>query len=762
MLPDSPVSFDSMWALWVALGLATLAALVAAVRRPAAPRLTFISSAIGLILLALAAGGLTWQRATAGRVVVMVDLSPSTRTADYRDRAVLLRRIRELLDGAPYVLHFFADGVADVDASAARLPDIPVEQTRYLPPAGAAVLLFSDCRFSPPEQSPPTYVVVDIGLEDVEDASVANLEIRGSEMAATIKNTDSTRQLVLRGGVGASPTTVPSGDMVVTRPIAPSNSRVSAELSPGDAWPENDALATVVPPPDRFERWWVGGSGAGPAWRGLSPAELPRDAATYLAPAAIVLENVAASELSDEQLQRLQQYVRDLGGGLVILGGARAFAAGGYAGTQLEALSPLASHPPAPTTHWVLLADASGSMSAQAASATRWRIVTDAVVQLLPRLPPEDLVSVGSFAEKVQWWVEGRSVREAQAVPLPPTGAYPHGPTNLQPALEAIARTADSGMPIQLLVLSDFDTQITRPNELTGLLKSKGVHVNLLAIGEGTALAVLRQISTATGGTVIEQPDPRLWASSARDLTRAAAPRLLEEQPLTVAFAQEVGVAPQQARVWNRTWVKTSALRLAEARRSEDVLPMAARWNVGEGEVLAAAFDPPPAIAARLADLVSRPPRDPRFHVTWHTGPLLRAMVDAIGENDYLNGRRVTLEVSSAADAVDRLMPQTAPGRYELAVPAPRSPGVATVRVDGRVVSRKAVAGRYAPEFEALGNDHAAMRELASLSGGQVIAPDFARPLDIRWPRHPLPLSSWLAAAGALFISLGLAWWRVH
>ena len=762
MVGDLPLSFDSVWLLCVALGLAALAALIAVLRRPPTPRLTLAFGAIGLVLLALGAGELTWERASTQAVVVMVDLSPSTRAADYRDSSFLVRRIHDLLDGTPYVLRFFAAGSVEVPPTTERLADIPVEQTRYDPPAAGAVLLFSDCRFPIPQQSPPTYVVVDGGLEDVEDASVADVEIRGDEMAVKVKNGDSTRQLVLRGATGASPTTVPSGEMVVMRSIVPGAARVSAELSPGDAWPENDALSAVLPPPDQFDRWWVGGAGHAPGWRTLPPEELPTESAAYLAPAVIVLEDVSAAELTDEQRQRLQEYVRDLGGGLVILGGDHAFAAGEYEGTALEALSPLASSPPSPTTHWVFLADASGSMSAQAAGATRWKIVADALVRVLSHLPPQDVVSVGSFAERLEWWTDGRSVRDAQATPLPPASAYPHGPTNLQPALEAIARSVESKMPIQLLVLSDFDTQITRADLLAEQLESKGVHVNLLAIGEGAALAAMREIAAATGGTVIERTDPQQWADAAHELTRTAMPGLLQHQSLTFTFGPQVNIAAQTTSVWNRTWIKNSASRLAEAQFDRDSIPMSARWNVGEGQVLSAAFDPPPAVATRLAELVARPPHDPRFHVTWHTGSMLRVTVDATTNDDYINGERLTLKLSDGAKTVAMPVPQTGPGRYEVSTVASRSPCVATVRVNQQVVSRTAVAGRYAREFDALGNDHRAMEELARLSGGRVIAPDFARPVDIHWPRRPLPLSSWLAAVGALFIGLALVWWRLR
>ena len=46
----------------------------------------------------------------------------------------------------------------------------------------------------------------------------------------------------------------------------------------------------------------------------------------------IVLNNVAAASLGESAMDRLTQYVRDLGGSLLIVGGDQSFAAGGYLG----------------------------------------------------------------------------------------------------------------------------------------------------------------------------------------------------------------------------------------------------------------------------------------------------------------------------------------------------------------------------------------------------------------------------------------------
>jgi von Willebrand factor type A domain len=785
-MPAVPFTFAHPHYLWAGLALAAAAVVVALVRRPAVPVLTRVLWGLGLVLLALAAGGAIWHRPAAGEVTVMVDLSPSTRNAGYRDRGALEARVRQLLGRTPYRIRAFADGASDLPDGAA-LPDLPAEQTTYDAPAGGLVLLFSDGHFQGQGGTPlstigmpPTHVAIDAALDAPADAAVEALEMRVSEVAVRLRNTTAARSLTLTGAGGPSPTTAPTGSVVLSRAIGPQAATVSARLSPGDAWPENDALSGPVPPPSQSERWLVTRSNAAPpaGWRGMSPEALSSDPTAYLAPAVIVLDNVAAADLSPLQQDRLRQYVRDLGGGLVITGGDRAFAAGGYPGSVLETLSPLASTPPEPTTHWIVLADGSGSMNASAGDArggaggaTRWQYAADAVRNLPPHLPPEDLLSVGSFAKDVAWWASAGPVREVRSMPLPPPGVAPGGPTDLRPALEEVIARAEPALPKQLLLLTDADAEVGDVSPLIEGMKRKNLRLHLLALGEGRGLAALREVVNATGGQLVQQQDAAKWAQAVRDLARAASPQLLERDPLAVTFVGDLARLPgRRATPWNRTWLKEGATALGEARRRSDgerIIP-AAHWNVGEGRAGAAAFAPTPAELGALADLLARPPRDPRFRVTWETGPRLVVKVDATDGEAYLNARNVSLEIAAVtggeAPAAPRAqaVPQTGPGRYEVSLPAPRSPSLATLRVDGQVLERIAVAGRYAPEYDAIGNDRAALRALAERTGGKLIEPDMTGPIDFRWPPRDVSLTPWLAAAGGMFVALGLIWWRAR
>lgn len=793
--------------LTAALLLSAVASAALFVRRTRLPRLTRWLLAAGAVALALAAGSPQWPRPVATGVVVMVDLSPSTRTAEYRHRAALQKRIAALLGATPHRIVYFADGAAReappgsddsaaisglaVDSTGDMLADLAAERTVFDPPSGAsAVVLFSDGRFDLPAAAPPTYVVIDPLLESPADAAVKSLEQRGDRMVAAVTNTAATRTLELTGVrlADARPAAGPvigvkdmrphsifsgvaTGSGVLQASIEPSAGRIGARLSPGDAWPENDQLWALVAPP-AAEQWWVG-TGGPAGWRTMSPGELPTDAAPYLAPSVIVLHNIAQSDLTALQRRRLGQYVRELGGGVVILGGDRAFAAGGYWGTELDALSPLASTPPRPTTHWLLLADGSGSMAQRGGGQSLWQRATDAMLRLVPQLPPDDVVSIGSFSDQLSWWTQDRGAKEMAALALPPAGIGPHGPTNLEAALTAIAQKATGDLPRQLLLLTDADAQIDDPLSLGRALHERNIHLHVLASGEGSGLPALQIIISASGGTLVRQFDPAKWAAAFQTLERAAAPARLKNQPIHARFTGDLaGMGERDLSPWNRTWIKTGAASLASGREGDNDVNLAARWNVGEGRVLAIAGDPGGGanLANALAQAVAHAPRDPRFSVSHVCGESLRVSVDAADNRSYLNDRHVVLWLSDDVaaegtgaghrDAFE--LSQRGPGQYELEIPAPRRAAIAQVEADGQVIDRFAVAGRYAREFDGISNDHDAMERLARQTGGAVIWPRQTWPIDFHWPLRWTPLGPVLAIIGVVVIAIGLIVWKLY
>src|SRR5438270_4375800 len=237
-----PFHFESRLLLIVGLGIAAVALIAVAWRRPALPAWSKALALIGLLLWSLAIGRMSWRRDERQEVVVMVDCSPSTRTAAYRQRATLDARLRELLGNAPHRIVLFADGNRPDDPRTAMLGDIPAERTTFAPPsAAAAILLFSDARFDLPGAGPPTYPVIDPNLESPADGAIQRLSVLGSELVVDVKVAGRSRRLALHGVAATQPIRLEPGRLNIAPRLPAGSSRARAVREPGDPWPEHHA-----------------------------------------------------------------------------------------------------------------------------------------------------------------------------------------------------------------------------------------------------------------------------------------------------------------------------------------------------------------------------------------------------------------------------------------------------------------------------------------------------------------------------------------
>ena len=224
----------------------------------------------------------------------------------------------------------------------------------------------------------------------------------------------------------------------------------------------------------------------------------------------------------------------------------------------------------------------------------------------------------------------------------------------------------------------------------------------------------------------------------------------MERTEIQARFDPSLNLPTRAVGLWNRTWKKSEADKIASAGEN---VPLGARWRVGLGMVGSFAFAPSVDEATSIAKRLSQPPRDPRFKVSWDLGAKIKVSVDAADEKGYLNGLKFFLKLGER-DVIP--LNQAGPGLYSVEIPAVRSPMLATVQLDGHVIDRQVVAGRYAPEFEAIGDDDAALAELAARTGGKVIGPNQHTPIDFAWAAQMRRLDSYLAAAGAALLAVGI------
>ena len=296
MLAGFPFVFLSFSGLVISAILALIIIAIALLRRPDMRHWSQILILLGLVLLALAAGGLAYLQSDPHEIVVMVDLSPSTRNAQYRDSKFLQQRIRTLLGENPHRILYFSDEVRTTLAKSDQLPDLASQKTIFNPPPASAILLFSDARFDLTTAVPPTFIAVDPMLDNPADASIKQLVIRDQTLSTTLSNSsDKTRNL-------QSPTTrpIPPGSFIFSDPLPQNTPLITAKLNPADDWPENDQLQIRVPPPILAERWWIGPD-APPNFKSLRPQDLPTDSSEYLSPSIIILNNLRTLGVDREE-----------------------------------------------------------------------------------------------------------------------------------------------------------------------------------------------------------------------------------------------------------------------------------------------------------------------------------------------------------------------------------------------------------------------------------------------------------------------------
>src|SRR5205085_4516572 len=135
----------------------------------------------------------------------------------------------------------------------------------------------------------------------------------------------------------------------------------------------------------------------------LAVSDMPDQPDALGSYSAVVLADVAATSLTDAQQTALQSYVRDLGRGLLAIGGDTSFGQGDYIGTPLDDALPVRSsvraHRDQGRVALVLVIDRSGSMADDPykEGTTKLAMAQQAAVLSVEELTPRDLIGVLAF-----------------------------------------------------------------------------------------------------------------------------------------------------------------------------------------------------------------------------------------------------------------------------------------------------------------------------------------------------------------------------
>jgi len=238
----------------------------------------------------------------------------------------------------------------------------------------------------------------------------------------------------------------------------------------------------------------------------------------------VILSNVAAVNLTEDAQQALTTYVRDLGGGLIALGGDQAFSAGGYAGSRLEALLPVYTDRDrlmTLSTGLVLVIDRSGSMEGEKLAMAREAAARTA--QLLSSL---DLLGVLSFEGMNHWEVPLARNSNKNAAIAKIKNISCGGGTNMYPALEEAGKAlmgANANVR-HMIVLTDGQSMPGDFEQFARRSVQNKITISTIAVGADADKNLLSMMAKVSKGRFysVDQANklPRIFVRETAMITR--------------------------------------------------------------------------------------------------------------------------------------------------------------------------------------------------------------------------------------------------
>jgi uncharacterized membrane protein len=485
----------------------------------------------------------------------------------------------------------------------------------------------------------------------------------------------------------------------------------------------------------------------------------------------VVLANVARSSVddqdnvanfSDEQIEMLVRNTRELGCGLVMLGGADTYGAGGWANTKLEEAMPvdfqIKSAQVVPVGALALMMHG-GEMP----QGNFWQ----------KKIAMESVKLLGNrdYCGLVQWngndqWIWGQSA--GGLIPVGPSrpmmlaridrlqiGDMPAFDGGMRMAATGFAKLPDAAVK-HMIIISDGDPSAPSNSTIQAFVR-QGAKVTTIAVGSHGYLGsqTLRDIARKTGGKYYEVRNanalPKIYQREAR---RVARPLVYEPQtPMTpivtsgdheILRGMEGGLPPFKGYVL--TTVKENplveVLLRAPMPEKEDNSTLLASWTYGAGKAVAfttdagdnwtdvwAGWEGYDAFFSQMIRWAMRPTGDTGDYtvaVDVRDGET-EVVVSALGEGEeFLNNQAMTATaVAPDMSTVPIRIEQVAPGRYVGRFPSEMAgsylvvvnpgPGVAPIRTGTSV--------GYSAEYRDHETNTSLLESLANIPAGEADGP---------------------------------------
>ena len=523
----------------------------------------------------------------------------------------------------------------------------------------------------------------------------------------------------------------------------------------------------------------------------VTPSLMPADLPSLAQYNSVVLVDVPARALGNNQMETLQSYVRDLGGGLVAVGGPTSFGVGGYYGTPLEETMPvdmqIKDEKRRPSLTIVFIIDHSGSMGETSGGVTKLELAKEAAARSLELLFPNDRVGVIAFDDTASWVVPITDLENPDEITNAIGGIQIGGGTDIYAGLLAMSKVLpdDPAKVKHVILLTDGGADITGIPELVEkLYQENGITLSTVAVGNDAA-PFLKDLAAIGGGRYHFTNNASTIASIFTEETSLASRAYIVEESFFPTLVNSSPILTNINEVPRlHGYIASSAKDLAQViLESDKGDPILAVWQYGLGRSVAFTSDATGRWARDWARSEIFPTfwvQAVRYTINDSLNSALQMTVEPHGETasitldarnrtgDFLNAYQIKANIISPnGEAQSVTFTQTAPGRYESEF-IPKEQGIYLIRFSGTTdtgnesssfAETTGWALSYSPEYQRIGPNPDLLLRLSALANGQVASPLPADVFthDLKSTRAAQPIAPLLLLIAALLLPFDIA-----